>query len=145
MWLLDKMLRRLLTKGELIVVDHDGKEYRYGSPEPGFQPVRVRLTDRGAAMSIARDPRIGAGEAYMDGRLVVEQGDIRDLILLIRYNAPFEKKGALKPKGPVRKTISTLAGRLDQINWKSRSRPNASKSKNRSRPIYEEINDEDRR
>jgi cyclopropane-fatty-acyl-phospholipid synthase len=83
------MLRKLLKKGELILVDHDGTEYRYGAPEPGFKPVRARLTDSGAAMSIARDPRIGAGEAYMDGRLVVDEGDIRDLILLIRYNAPF--------------------------------------------------------
>jgi cyclopropane-fatty-acyl-phospholipid synthase len=144
MWLLDKMLRRLLHKGELTVVDHDGREYRYGAPEPGFDPVRVRLTDRGAAMSIARDPRIGAGEAYMDGRLVVEQGDIRDLILLIRYNAPFEKKGALKPKGPVRKSLSVLAGRLDQINWKSRSRRNAEHTYNLTRRLYELFLDEDR-
>jgi cyclopropane-fatty-acyl-phospholipid synthase len=144
MWLLDKMLRKLLKRGELTVVDHDGKEYRYGAPDPGFAPVRARLTDRGAAMSIARDPRIGAGEAYMDGRLVMEQGDIRDLILLIRYNAPFEKKGALKPKGPVRKTLSTLAGRLDQINWKSRSRRNAEHTYNLTRRLYELFLDEDR-
>jgi cyclopropane-fatty-acyl-phospholipid synthase len=144
MWLLDKMLRKLLRKGELVVVDHDGKEYRYGAPEPGWQPIRARLTDRGAAMSIAKDPRIGAGEAYMDGRLVVEQGDIRDLILLIRYNAPFEKQGALKPKGPVRKTLSHLVGRLDQINWKSRSRRNAEHTYNLTRRLYELFLDEDR-
>jgi cyclopropane-fatty-acyl-phospholipid synthase len=144
MWLLDKLLRKLLKKGELIVVDHDGKEYRYGAPEPGFKPVRARLTDRGAAMSIAKDPRIGAGEAYMDGRLVVEEGDIRDLILLIRYNAPFEKQNALKPKGVVRKTVNRVAGRLDQINWKSRSRRNAEHTYNLTRRLYELFLDEDR-
>jgi cyclopropane-fatty-acyl-phospholipid synthase len=144
MWLLDKMLRKLVRKGELIVVDHDGTEYPYGAPEPGFKPVRARLTDKGAAMSIARDPRIGAGEAYMDGRLVVEEGDIRDLILLIRYNAPFERKGALKPKGPVRKTLNQVLGRLDQINWKSRSRRNAEHTYNLTRRLYELFLDEDR-
>jgi cyclopropane-fatty-acyl-phospholipid synthase len=144
MWLLDKMLRKLLKKGELIVVDHDGKEYRYGAPEPGFKPVQVRLTDSKAAMSIAKDPRIGAGEAYMDGRLVVDEGDIRDLILLIRYNAPFEKQGALKPKGPVRKTLNHVIGRLDQINWKSRSRRNAEHTYNLTRRLYELFLDEDR-
>jgi cyclopropane-fatty-acyl-phospholipid synthase len=145
MWLLDKMLRKLVRKGELTVVDHDGKEYRYGAPEPGWKPIRVRLADRGAAMHIARDPRVGAGEAYMDGRLVVEEGgDIRDLVLLIRYNAPWERKGALKPKGPVRKTLSHLAGRLDQINWKSRSRRNAEHTYNLTRRLYELFLDEDR-
>ena len=143
MWLLDKMLRKLMKKGELIVVDHDGKEYRYGRPD-GRRPVRVRLTDRGAAFFIAKDPRISAGEAYMDERLVVEEGDIRDLVLLIRENAPWEKKGRLNPKGPVRKGLSYVAGRVDQINWKSRSRRNAEHTYNLTRRLYELFLDEDR-
>jgi len=143
MWLLDKMLRKLMKKGELIVVDHDGKEYRYGRAD-GRRPVRVRLTDRGAAFFIAKDPRIGAGEAYMDERLVVEDGDIRDLVLLIRENAPWEKKGKLNPKGPVRKGLSYVAGRVDQINWKSRSRRNAEHTYNLTRRLYELFLDEDR-
>ena len=80
MWLLDKLLRRVVKQGELIVVDHDGKEYRYGAPEPGWKPIRVRLTDRKAAFDIASDPRLGAGEAYMDGRLVVEDGAVVGLL-----------------------------------------------------------------
>jgi cyclopropane-fatty-acyl-phospholipid synthase len=144
MWLLDKMLRKLMHKGELIVVDHDGKEYRYGTPEPGRSPVRARLTDKGAAFHIAKDPRVGAGEAYMDGRLVIEQGDIRDLVLLIRENAPWEKEGALKPKGPMRKALSHFIGRLDQINWKTRSARNAEHTYNLTRRLYELFLDEDR-
>jgi cyclopropane-fatty-acyl-phospholipid synthase len=143
MWLLDKMLRKLMKKGELIVVDHDGKEYRYGRAD-GRRPVRVRLTDRGAAFFIAKDPRIGAGEAYMDERLVIEAGDIRDLVLLIRENAPWEKNGKLNPKGPLRKGLSHVAGRLDQINWKSRSRRNAEHTYNLTRRLYELFLDEDR-
>ena len=145
MWLLDKMLRRLLKKGELTVVDHDGKEYRYGAPEPGWKPIRVRLTDRKAAFDIASDPRLGAGEAYMDGRLVVEDGaDIRDLILLARFNSPWEKKTALQPKGPLRKAAALAFGKLDQINWKTRSRRNAEHTYNLTRRLYELFLDEDR-
>ncbi|MEA2998373.1 MAG: cyclopropane-fatty-acyl-phospholipid synthase, partial [Sphingomonadales bacterium] len=144
MWLLDKMLRRLMHKGELIVIDHDGKEYRYGAPGPGRKPLRVRLTDKGAAFHIAKDPRVGAGEAYMDGRLVMEEGNIRDLVLLIRENAPWEKEGALKPKGPLRKSVSHLIGRLDQINWKTRSARNAEHTYNLTRRLYELFLDEDR-
>ncbi len=145
MWLLDKMLRKLIKKGELIVVNHDGKEYRYGAPDPDHGPVRSRLTDRGAAWHIAKDPRVGAGEAYMDGRLVVEPPhDIRDLVLLIRYNAPFEDASGLKAKGPITLTANFIAGKLDQINWKSRSRRNAEHTYNLTRRLYELFLDEDR-
>ena len=144
MWLLDKMLRKLIKKGELTLIDHDGKEYRYGAPDPAFAPIVVRLTDKGAAWHIAKDPRVGAGEAYMDGRLVVEKGDIRDLALLARYNAPFERGGALKPKSPLRRAVNRAVGRIDQINWKRRSRRNAEHTYNLTRELYEAFLDEDR-
>src|ERR1700760_850191 len=100
MWLLNKMLRGVIKTGELIVTDHDGKVYRYGTPDPARQAIKVRFTSAGASRHIEKDPRTGAGETYMDGRLVVEQGDIRDMILLIRENTPWEKEGALEPRGP---------------------------------------------
>ncbi|HEX4737006.1 MAG TPA: cyclopropane-fatty-acyl-phospholipid synthase family protein [Allosphingosinicella sp.] len=145
MWLLDKMLSKVVTKGELVVTDYDGKVYRYGAPDPEVKPVHARLTDKGAAFHIAKDPRVGAGEAYMDGRVVIEPpADIRDLVLLIRYNAPAESQGALKPKGPLRKAISHAVGRVDQINWKTRSRRNAEHTYNLTRRLYELFLDEDR-
>ena len=144
MWLLDKLLRRVVRKGELTVIDHRGREYRYGSPDPAIRPVTARLMDKGAAFAIVADPRLGAGEAYMDGRFVVEQGDIRDLLLLARYNAPFERPGALKPKGPLRRAARAVAGRIDQINWRTRSRRNAEHTYNLTRRLYELFLDEDR-
>jgi cyclopropane-fatty-acyl-phospholipid synthase len=145
MWLLDKMLRRLVRVGGLVVVDHDGREYRYGPGEEGADPIRVRLTDKGAAFHIARDPREGAGEAYMDGRLVVEPPhDVRDLLLFARRNAPWERPGALRPKGPLRKAAAAIAGRIDQVNWKGRSRRNAEHTYNLTRRLYELFLDEDR-
>ncbi len=145
MWLLDKMLRKLIRKGELIVVDHDGKTYRYGSPDPNHGPIQVRLTDRRAAFDIAKDPRLGAGEAYMDGRLVVEgDHDVRDLLLFARYNAPWERPGALRPRGLLRRAAARVAGRLDQVNWRTRSRRNAEHTYNLTRRLYELFLDEDR-
>ena len=144
MWLLDTLLRRLVKRGELVVVDHDGREHRYGTPDAMHGPVRARLTDRRVAFDIVKDPRVGAGEAYMDGRIVIEQGDIRDLILLVRYNNPWEKPSALKPKGPFRKAANQLLARLDQINWRTRSRRNAEHTYNLTRRLYELFLDEDR-
>ncbi len=144
MWLLDRMLRKLVRKGELTVIDHDGKEYRYGAPGPDHGPLVLRLTDSKAAWDIAKDPRVGAGEAYMDGRLVMERGDIRDLALLARRNAPFEQDEVLKSVSPLRRAVNAAAGRIDQVNWKSRSRRNAEHTYNLTRRLYELFLDEDR-
>jgi len=145
MWLLDKMLRKVITKGELVVTDYNGKVYRYGTPDPAIRSVSARLTDKGAALHIAKDPRVGAGEAYMDGRVVIEPpADIRDLVLLIRYNAPAESQDDIKPRGPLRKAFGYAAGKIDQINWKTRSRRNAEHTYNLTRRLYELFLDEDR-
>jgi len=145
MWLLNKMLRALVKKGELVVIAHDGKEYRYGSPDARYPSITTRLTDRRAAFHIAKDPRVGAGEAYMNGWLAIEPPhDVRDLVLFIRLNAPAEDGGALKPKGPVRKAINHAIGKVDQINWRSRSRRNAEHTYNLTRRLYELFLDEDR-
>src|SRR3954469_12174122 len=145
MWLLDKMLSKVITKGELVVTDYDGKVYRYGAPDPAIKSVHARLTDKGAAFHIAKDPRVGAGEAYMDGRVVIEPpADIRDLVLLIRYNAPAESQDDLRPRGPIRRAIGIAVGKVDQINWKTRSRRNAEHTYNLTRRLYELFLDEDR-
>ncbi len=144
MWLLDQMLRRTVRKGELTVIDHDGRIRRYGEAGDGGRRVTVRLTDRGAAAHIARYPRVGAGEAYMDGRLVVEEGDIRELALLVSENAPEEDGGPLAARGLVRRLGDRVSARLDQVNWRDRSKRNAEHTYNLTRRLYELFLDEDR-
>ena len=77
MLLFDRAFKKLIKQGELIVSDADGKVYRYGVPYPGRDPVAVRFTTKSTSRKIVMAPSLGAGEAYMDGRLVMEQGDIR--------------------------------------------------------------------
>jgi cyclopropane-fatty-acyl-phospholipid synthase len=143
MWMLDKMLRSLIKRGSFTLLDHDGKAYRYGTPDPELKSVTARLTDPGAAMHIARDPRTGAGEAYMDGRLVVEEGDIRDLVYLIRANADQFAGAELDPPNPLRRMLGQIAGRLDRLNYKRRARRNAAHSYDLSRRLFQLFLDED--
>ena len=141
MWLLDKILARLVRKGPLIVIDHDGSRYTYG--QGANTPLTIRLTDKGAAMHIARDPRVGAGEAYMDGRLVVEPPhDIRDFVLLVMDNA--KSAGGIDRKGPVRKLLGNLVARADQINQRARASRNVVHHYDLTRQFYELFLDEDR-
>ena len=90
MSLLDQALRRMIKKGELTVVEADGTRRSYGRPDPAFEPVTVRFTDSKVPGELARNPRLALGEAYMDGRIVFEQGDILALVLLATGNARWE-------------------------------------------------------
>ncbi|MEN9717431.1 MAG: hypothetical protein RIQ99_309 [Pseudomonadota bacterium] len=143
MWLLDKMLRALIREGRLIVTDHDGSVHDYG--DPSAVPLRIRLTDKGAAFHIARDPRIGAGEAYMDGRLVVEPPhDIRDMILLVMGNANRDRDRSIEPANPIRRAFDWLAFRADQINLRGKASRNVTHHYDLTREFYELFLDEDR-
>lgn len=115
------MLRKLLTRGELTVIDHAGKTRRYGAPDPELRPVTVRLMDRRVALQIARDPTLGTVETWMDDRLQLEQGEIIDLVLLIRRNRRWEER--TRPNEFLKKT-GRLKHLMSTLNWKSRSLKN---------------------
>jgi cyclopropane-fatty-acyl-phospholipid synthase len=118
MWLLDKMLRGYVKRGELTVVDHKGQTYRYGAPDAEFRPVTVRIADGRVVRDIARDPGLGAAEAFMDGRLIVEDGDILDLVNIIRGSHKWEDSvGSNK----FLKKGTRLRNLFSQFNWRERS------------------------
>lgn len=49
---------------------------------PGEPELTVRLADAATALAIAVNPELAVGDAYMDGRLTVEGGDIYDFLRL---------------------------------------------------------------
>jgi cyclopropane-fatty-acyl-phospholipid synthase len=144
MALLDTMLKRAVKRGELTIIYADGTRRTFGHPDPAFRPVVVRFPDKATPSRIARRPRIGAGEAYMDGRLIVEQGDILDLIRLMRNGNPFERGGKLQAPNPVRRAVAGLVGRIDRLNWSRRSRRNVAHHYDLSGRLYDLFLDADR-
>ncbi|WP_346783438.1 cyclopropane-fatty-acyl-phospholipid synthase family protein [Aurantiacibacter flavus] len=153
MWLLDKMLTKLIRAGKLVITDYDGKVYEYGpgGPVPDGQggtydqPIRIRLTDKKASGHIARYPQVGAGEAFMWGWLHVEEPyDIRDMILYVTGQAKVHGDRALQPQGPMKRLIQKTAAKVDSINLKSKARKNAEHTYNLTRRLYELFLDEDR-
>jgi len=117
MQILDKMIGKLLKRGELTIIGPDGTEHRYGSPDPELKPVTVRLADNRAAIQIVKDPALGTVEAWMDDRLRIEQGDILDLVCLIRRNSRWEERpgrSKWKPKtSRLRHYLNTLNSRVN--------------------------------
>lgn len=124
MAILDRFLERGIRQGVLEVVRPDGSSRRFGSPSQGFPEVRIRFTTARAERRILTDPRLGAAEAFMDGELVVEQGDIMGLIALIRGNARWDKGGEVKERSAFRKVRDRLLTLLDGVNRASSAKAN---------------------
>jgi cyclopropane-fatty-acyl-phospholipid synthase len=122
MWLLDKALRRLVRRGPLTVIAPDGSARTYGASDGELAPVTVRFADARVARQIARDPGLGAAEAWMDGRLLLERGELLDLIQIIRRNNRWEERGT-GGSNFLRKA-GWLGNRLNQLNRRRRARRN---------------------
>lgn len=144
MWLLDKMLKRLIKTGQFIITDHDGKVYEYGASD-GSAPIRIRLTNKKAAAHIARYPQVGAGEAFMWGWLHVEEPhDIRDMVLFFTSQTKAVGDKAIQPQGPLKRLAQKAIAKADGINLKGKARKNAEHTYNLTRRLYELFLDEDR-
>ena len=90
--LIGTLVGKLVRKGSLTLVMRDGSRSTFG-PGDGGRHVAIRFTDRRVPLEILRNPRLGLGEAYMDGRLLFEDGTMLDLLELITASNPWEQGG----------------------------------------------------
>ena len=142
MWLLDKMLSAMVKDGQLIVRDYDGKLYHYG--DPAAPAVTLRFTDKGAALHVAKDPRVGAGEAYMDGRMVIEPPhDVRDMVLLVMMNAN-RGRGSIEAPSRFKRGLDWIMAKADQVNLRAKASSNVAHHYDLTRQFYELFLDENR-
>ena len=73
MQLLNRMLSRFVRTGTLRIIDAEGRHHLHkGAPGP---EVTLRLRDPKLYFALFLNPELRAGEAYMDGTLVIEERD----------------------------------------------------------------------
>lgn len=83
LWLLDRALRKLIQTGTLRV-RLPGDEVRvYGSEAPA---IAIVISDWPTLRRIALNPDIAVGEAWMDGTLKIEKGDLYAFLALCLTN-----------------------------------------------------------
>nr|WP_321456744.1 cyclopropane-fatty-acyl-phospholipid synthase family protein [uncultured Cohaesibacter sp.] len=83
---LHALLKKIFKTGNLTVTWASGEEISYGQKD--IAPICVRVTDNEAEKLLAKDPALTLGEMYMQGRFIVETGDIYDFLSLVRKNTP---------------------------------------------------------
>jgi cyclopropane-fatty-acyl-phospholipid synthase len=78
--ILARVLERAVQYGTLELVDPWGERHLFGTKEAPF--VSARLTDPDEPARMLGAPSLRAGEAYMDGTLLIEHGTLRDFLLI---------------------------------------------------------------
>lgn len=122
--LLRKFLEKAVTQGRLTMIDAAGNRSDFGTPTKGFPEVTVRMADKHVARDILLDPRLGAGECYMDGRLIVEDGDIMQVIGLLRANNNWERGGRIKPQRGLKQLKNKLKFIASSFNKRDSAKRN---------------------
>jgi cyclopropane-fatty-acyl-phospholipid synthase len=79
-----RMIEKIVTMGSLKVITASGEARIFG--DGSEDTIVVRFTDAAAEKAILADPALKIGEMYMDGRFLVEEGNIFDFLSLIRRN-----------------------------------------------------------
>ncbi len=75
--LLDLVLRRFIRQGRLRVRYSDGTERAYGTGDP---QAGIAFTDPSVEKGMLLNPGLVFGEAYMDGKIVLTDGTLYDLL-----------------------------------------------------------------
>ncbi|MGE0851812.1 MAG: class I SAM-dependent methyltransferase [Hyphomicrobiaceae bacterium] len=137
--LLDILLRRIVHRGSLTLIDADGTSHRFGDGRP--PGVVIRLADKRLARQLVTDPELALAEAYMRGRLQMVEGRIYDFLELVLSN--------LQAKPLPTWTQGFRAGRfmarrMMQFNPAGRSRRNVAHHYDIDGAIYDLFLDRDR-
>ncbi|AQR74306.1 cyclopropane-fatty-acyl-phospholipid synthase family protein [Sphingomonas sp. LM7] len=143
MALIDRFFARAVERGELTVIHADGTRRSFGAPDSQLRPVTIRF-GAGAAAAILRDPSLGAAEAYMNGRLTIEQGDILDLLMLMTGNNRWEDATAALDPTPFRRFLNGVAHRIGRYNMAQKAKRNVAHHYDLSRRLYDLFLDADR-
>ena len=78
------LLRRLVSFGTLTVINPRGGSHSIEGV--GGPSVTVRVHDGSVDRAMIRSPALAVGEAYMDGRLTVEEGTLFDFLTILVVN-----------------------------------------------------------
>jgi cyclopropane-fatty-acyl-phospholipid synthase len=134
------MLQRLIHYGMLTVIDANGRVHHFAGGDPGPKAT-IRLTDRQIELRLLLHPELALGEGYMDGRIIVEDGSILDVIEIGAIN--FERLGG-NNWGSIAARIAGLLRRFHQYNPIPRARRNVAHHYDLSTELYRLFLDSDR-
>jgi cyclopropane-fatty-acyl-phospholipid synthase len=139
MSLLSHLFNRVISYGRLTVIDSRGRATSYG---PGNGPsATIRLLDKRIERELPFNPRLLIGEAYMDGRLTIEEGDLYTLLDILSTGANKLERSFLLD---LAYRLQVILRRFAQYNPIGRARQNVAHHYDLSGQLYDLFLDSDR-
>ena len=132
------LLSRIIETGTITIIGPGGQRRTVGSGAPH---VTIRVHDRATDLQLALHPQLALGEAYMDGRLSIEEGRLYDLVEIGMVNYQ-------RLEGRPLQSVIHAAGRavrgLQQYNPIHRARRNVAHHYDLSSALYDTFLDPQR-
>jgi len=133
------LLRHLVRQGTLRVIDAAG-QMRVFAGEPG-KVITIHLRDKKLERQLLFVPRLMLGEAYMDGRLTIEDASLYDFLDFLAANINLAPKSLLTP---LYNGFGRAFHTVRQWNSVRRSRRNVAHHYDLSDALYDIFLDRDR-
>ena len=139
--LLSQLLKRMVRIGTLTVIDADGRSHFFVGEKPG-PSCTIRFHDRRTQRRLFFNPKLCLGEAYVDGTLTVEDGDIYDFLSFCAENLGWGEPDQWVSK--IRNVLARALRRFKQYNPLDRARSNIAHHYDLSAELYDLFLDADR-
>ncbi len=82
---LARFLNKVFKKNGFILIDANSKKYIIGSPT-SKNPIQIKILDKQLHFKLLIHPDLYLGEAYTEGKIVIENGTITDFLDLALMN-----------------------------------------------------------
>jgi cyclopropane-fatty-acyl-phospholipid synthase len=139
MVLLIHVMRRVIRYGTVSLIDESGRRHQissFGKPE-----VVLRLTDDSIAKRLVFATSMGWCEAYMDGKLLVEEGTLNGFLEAWGRSKNLHAKSWI---GELFRIFYSITAAVEHYNPMGRSRRNAAHHYDLSTELYDLFLDSDR-
>jgi len=136
---INSLLQKIIKKGHLIWVKSNGTKLEFGDKSGTF--IKMKTTNAFSEIKMLMNPSLHLGESYMDGSLILEEGNIHDLLKLIFVNSGSNADHwAIK----IDKVIRTIRNKIVSGNYIIKSKKNVAHHYDLSDKLYELFLDKDR-
>jgi len=133
------VLQRTIGTGDLKIVGADGHVHEFG--DRTGPSIVVRIADKRTERRLALSPSLAIGEAYMDGRLILDKGTIYDFLEVLLVNvSKLQRPTWLRAID----FVQEVTRRLQHYNPAARSRQNVAYHYDIDGSLYDLFLDPDR-
>jgi len=130
---LARFLNKLFKKGGFILIDASSNKYIIGSPEKD-NPITVKLLDKKLNYKLLFYPDLYFGEAYADGKIKIENGNLTDFLNLTFKNIG---RNEINIFGKILKKMKGSFRYLTNFNLKKKSKDNVAHHYDISDDLYD--------